>query len=74
MPESAGNGAQDAQCIEQRDIRQIDLDALGGVFGIEEHIDARRLAHGLIDDLAVLGHVQRDRFVRDGFELNRGSD
>ena len=58
-PEGIRHGAHNAQRVEQRDVGEVDLDALGGVIGIEEHIDAGGLANGLVDDLGVLIHVQR---------------
>ena len=69
-PEGVGHGADDAQRVQERNVVEVDLDALGGVVGIEEHIDAGGLADGLVDDLGVLGHVQRERLVRDGLELD----
>ena len=59
--------------VEQRDVVQVHLDALGVVVGIEEDIDAGGLADGLVDDLGVFGHVQRERLVGERFELGGGA-
>ena len=42
---------------ERADIGEVDRDALGGVVGIEEDVEAGGLADGLIDDFDVLDHV-----------------
>ena len=68
-PEGVGDGAHDAQRVQQRDVVQVHLNALGGVVGVEEHVDAGGLADGLVDHLGVFGHVQRQRLVGDRLEL-----
>ena len=68
-PEGAGHGANDAQGVQERDVVEVDLDALGVVVGIEEDVDAGGLADGLVDDLGVFGHVQGEGLVGDGLEV-----
>ncbi len=63
LVKSAGEGADDAQSVGPTDVGEINRNALGGVVGIEEHVDPGCLADGLIDDLDVLDHVQRDGVV-----------
>ena len=59
---------------DKGDVGEIDGDALGGVVGIEEDVEAGGLADGLIDDLDVFDHVQGDGIVRDGLELDGPGD
>ena len=62
-----------AQCVQQRHIAQVHLDALGGVIGVEEHVDPGRFADGLVNDLAVFRHMQGERFIGDRLELDRAA-
>ena len=70
-PEGVRYRADDAQGVEQRDVGQVHLDALGGVVGIEEDVDAGGLADGLVDHLGVFGHVQGERLVGEQLQLRR---
>ena len=57
LVEGAGGDADDAQGVGERDVGEVDGDALGGVVGVEEDVETRGLADGLIDDLDVFDHV-----------------
>ena len=60
--------------VEQGDIVQVHLNALGGVVRVKEHIDPGSSADGLVDDLGVFCHVQGERLVRDRLEYGRRAD
>ena len=59
LVEGAGEGADDAEGVGPADVGEVDGNALGGVVGIEEDVEAGRFADGLVDDLDVLDHVKR---------------
>ena len=56
------------------DVGEFDGDALGGVLGVEEDVEAGRLADGLVDVLGVLDHVEGDGVVRDGLKGDGSGD
>jgi len=51
---------------------QVHLDALGGVIGIEQHVDAGQAADRLVNNLSVFGpDPQRDRGLRNRSQFHR---
>ena len=43
LVEGAGDGADDAERVREGDVGEVDRDALGGVVGIEEDVEAGEL-------------------------------
>ena len=75
LVEGAGDGADDAEGVGPANVGQIDGNALGGVVGIEEDVEAGGFADGLVDDLDVLDHVDGgDGFVGERLELDGAGD
>ncbi len=71
LEEGAGLDAEDAQRIGQRGVDDVELDAAGGVLGVEDDIDASGLADGGVDVLGVGHGMVGDGVIRCGFELER---
>ncbi len=75
LVEGAGEGADDAEGVGPADVGEVDGNALGGVVGIEEDVEAGGFADGLVDDLDVLDHVDgRDGIVGERLEFNGAGD
>ena len=75
LVEGAGEGADDAKGVGPADVGEVDGNALGGVVGIEEDVEAGRFADGLIDDLDVFDHVDcGDGVVGERLEFNGAGD
>ncbi len=68
LVEGAGDGADDAQGLGERDVGEVDGDALGGVVGVEEDVEAGELADGLVDVLDVFDEVEGDGLVGGGLK------
>ena len=71
LPERSTQRLHDPQGVVKRHTVQVDLDALGGVLRIKDHVQTRQFADGLIDHLGVFYHVQRDWVVRNRLKLHR---
>ena len=70
-PEGIRDGANNAQRVQQRDAVQVNLNAFGGEFRIEEDVDSGGFAHRLVYNLGVFLHVQSQRLVGDRPEDGR---
>ena len=55
----------------QGDAIQVNVNAVRGVIGIEENVDAGQTADGLVNGLRILGQLQRDGRLRNGRQLDR---
>ena len=63
--------ADDAEGVGPTDVVEVDGNALGGVVGVEEDVEAGGFADGLVDDLDVFDHVDcGDGFVGEGLEFD----
>ena len=70
-PEGVGDGAHNAQRVQQRDVVQVHLNALGGEIRVKQDIDAGGFADCLVDHLGVFLDVQGERLVGDRLQNGR---
>ena len=74
LVEGSGEGADDAEGVHPGDVGELDGDALGLVVGVEEDVEAGRLADGAVDGLGVFDGVEGDGILRDGLKLDGAGD